>query len=99
MEYILITFQIDKEGEKYVSHCIELGTFSCGDTEEEALNNIADATELYLNTLEELGECRQVLQEKGVKIRSGVAASERLRVPPRSNIHSGVVPLPASVCA
>ena len=99
MEYIIIAFQIDKEGDQYVSHCIELGTFSCGDTEEEALKNITDATELYLNTLDEIGECKQVLQEKGVKIRSGVAASDRMFVPPNSNIHSGVMPLPSNVCA
>jgi len=99
MKYIIVTFEIDKEGDQYVSQCIELGTFSCGDTETEALENITDATGLYLNTLEDVGECERVLEEKGIQVHSGVAASHRIQVPLHGNIHSGVLPLPVEVCA
>lgn len=68
MEYIVLTFVVEPEGEFQVSHCVELGTASFGRTKEEALENLADATEVYLNTLEDLGECRLVLKEKKIQI-------------------------------
>ncbi len=37
-----------KEGEVYVAECPEVGTASQGDTLEEALANLKEATELYL---------------------------------------------------
>ena len=68
MKRILVTLVVQREGKQYVSKCVELGTASCGDTEKEAFDNIIDATQLYLNTLEELGECEQALRDKGVAI-------------------------------
>lgn len=37
-----------KEGEVYVAECPEVGTANQGDTLEEALANLKEATELYL---------------------------------------------------
>ncbi len=37
-----------KEEELYVAECLEVGTASQGDTIEEALANLKEATELYL---------------------------------------------------
>jgi predicted RNase H-like HicB family nuclease len=68
MEFISLTYVTQKEGEYYVSECRELGTSSFGISENEALDALNDATFLYLNTLEELGEAHQVLDEKGVKV-------------------------------
>ena len=99
MKYIIVTFTIEREGDQCVSRCLELGTASCGDTEPEALDNIIDATELYLNTLEDLGECAEVLLEKGLRIHSGESAGERLQFDPNSNVHPGVFPLPETICA
>ena len=92
-KYIIVTLKLKKEGSYYVSECVELGTTSFGDTEAEALDSIIDATVLYLNTLEDIGECDEGLREKGVKIHSGPAASARLRCPERSNIHAATIPL------
>jgi predicted RNase H-like HicB family nuclease len=39
----------------YVSRCQELEVASCGDTPEEALDNIREAIELYLENAKELG--------------------------------------------
>jgi predicted RNase H-like HicB family nuclease len=39
----------------YVSKCPELGVASCGDTPEEALSNLKEAVELYLDNARELG--------------------------------------------
>ena len=42
------TASIHKEEELYVASCIEIGTITQGFTIEEALRNLKEATELYL---------------------------------------------------
>jgi len=42
------TAVLHKEGDLYVSECPEVGTVSQGPTIEEAVANLKDATELYL---------------------------------------------------
>ncbi|MBR1437231.1 MAG: type II toxin-antitoxin system HicB family antitoxin [Synergistaceae bacterium] len=42
------TAMIHREGDFYVAECPETGTVSQGLTMEEALNNLREATELYL---------------------------------------------------
>jgi predicted RNase H-like HicB family nuclease len=79
MEYIILTFIVQQEGDYLVSECLELGTSSFGSTEDEALANLTDATEVYLNTLEDLGEAHQVLDMKGVKIFSYEPADLEIR--------------------
>ncbi len=45
-----------KEGkEVYVSKCPELGVSSCGDTPQEAEENLKEAVELYLENAKALG--------------------------------------------
>jgi predicted RNase H-like HicB family nuclease len=39
---------LHKEGDLYVAECPEVGTVSQGHTLEEALDNLKEATELYL---------------------------------------------------
>ena len=36
-----------KEGDWYISQCLEIGVASQGETEEEALSNLKEALELY----------------------------------------------------
>ena len=43
------------EPEGYVSICPELGVASAGDTREEALENLKEAVELYIENAEILG--------------------------------------------
>ena len=43
-----------KERKGFVSKCPELGVASCGDTFEEAVNNIKEAVELYIENAKEL---------------------------------------------
>ena len=45
MEFTAI---IEKDEEMYVAKCAEVGTVSQGTTIEEALENLKEATELYL---------------------------------------------------
>lgn len=44
-----------KEKEGYVSKCPELNVASCGDNVEEALSNLKEAVELYIENAVELG--------------------------------------------
>ena len=88
MKYIIVTFAVEQEGEYYVSRCRELGTASFGSTEQEAVENLSDATQEYLNTLQELGECAQVLRQKKVPVRHKAAP-----VVCRPEARSWVIPL------
>lgn len=99
---ILVTVAIWRDGKYYSAKCLELGVVSCGDTEEEALANIQDATLLYLNTLEDLGECEEVLKEKGVKAfepKAETVVGPAITVPamrPAPELHHMVFPVPAT---
>lgn len=44
----ILTAVLHKEGDLFVADCPELGTVSQGTTIEEAVRNLQEATELYL---------------------------------------------------
>lgn len=44
----ILTAVIHKEDDLYVAQCPEVGTVSQGETVEEAISNLKEATELYL---------------------------------------------------
>ncbi len=62
-----LTDVVRKENKQFHAWCPELDVASCGDTVEEACENLHDAVELYLNTLTEVGELELVFQERGIK--------------------------------
>jgi len=45
----IFTAVIHKEEDMYIAECPEVGTVSQGNTLEEAINNLKEATELYLS--------------------------------------------------
>ena len=47
-----LTAAIHREGDAYVAQCLEFDVASCGDTFEEAVANIREAMELYLEEVE-----------------------------------------------
>jgi len=55
MKKLNLTATIWEEEGVYVSKCPELGVASCGDTPKEALSNLKEAVELYLDNAKELG--------------------------------------------
>nr|QNO56124.1 hypothetical protein PNCMNLLH_00002 [Methanosarcinales archaeon ANME-1 ERB7]QNO56159.1 hypothetical protein LLPGBHFJ_00002 [Methanosarcinales archaeon ANME-1 ERB7] len=55
MEKFTLTATIWEEEGVYVSKCPELNVASCGDTPEEALSNLKEAVELYLDNAIALG--------------------------------------------
>ena len=65
---IVLTEVIEREGDQFASYCHELDIASCGDTAQEAYENIQDAIELYLNGLEQMGLREQVFSEKGIVV-------------------------------
>lgn len=48
VKQITLTAMIRKEEDMFVAECPEVGTVSQGHTIEEALSNLKEATELYL---------------------------------------------------
>jgi predicted RNase H-like HicB family nuclease len=55
MKKITLTASMWEEEGIYVSKCPEIGVASCGDTPEDALINLKEAVELYLDNAKELG--------------------------------------------
>lgn len=66
--FIELSLLVRKEENQFVSWCPELDVSSCGDSIEEARENLFDAVELYVDTLATEGELLQVLQERGVTL-------------------------------
>ena len=66
--YIAVGMVVTREGKQYSSWCPELDIASCGNTPEEAVENLGDALELYVDTLKEDGELELVFREKGIRV-------------------------------
>ncbi|RJP46549.1 MAG: type II toxin-antitoxin system HicB family antitoxin [Desulfobacteraceae bacterium] len=57
----IFTAVVHKEDDLYVALCPEVGTASQGETFEEALKNLQEATELYLEEFPIEQTCRPIL--------------------------------------
>lgn len=55
MKTLDYTVVVWKEKEGYVSKCPEIGVASCGDSISEAVENLKEAVDLYLENAEALG--------------------------------------------
>ena len=60
---IQLTAEVWKEGALYISYIPQLDISSCGETVDEARKNIREATELFIEGLEENGTLAQVFEE------------------------------------
>ena len=69
-KYISLTLRIFEESGGYAAECIELGTATCGDTFEEAHENILDAIDVHVRGLEEIGERTRYFKEQGITIKT-----------------------------
>lgn len=99
MEYMILTFMVQPEGDYHVSECLELGTASFGRGEREALENLTDATEVYLCTLEDLRDCRRTLEEKAIQVYSYEPTPHKVRtarLPVGAVVYAKVMPLQRS---
>ena len=77
-EHIVLTVRIEQDPETsaYVGLCEELAVSSFGSSVDEALDNVAEATLLYLNTVESHGERQRVFTEQGIDVRAGAPSPE-----------------------
>jgi len=66
--YIILTAIFKREEDVWTAECKELGTATFGDTLEEAKESLREAVELHLNTLEDVGEYKRFLDERGIEI-------------------------------
>ena len=80
------------DGDAWVGYCPSLDMASQGDTEEEALNAVKEAVELWFESCLERGVLAQALEESGFKrvIHSAVLPSglEAAGVPELAQSHS-----------
>ncbi len=74
--YIYVTGVAEREGDQWVSFCKKLGTASGGDTPEEALANLDEAVQVYLETLAEYGELDRVFGERGIAVGRDVSTDD-----------------------
>ena len=86
--FIVLTGVAEEEDGLFASHCRELGTSSCGDTAEEALQNLEDAITVHLKALVEVGDLERVLSERDISIIEG---------PPTRRVIDVQVPLGSTV--
>lgn len=65
--YITVTviFEQEKDG-RWTAECIELGTGAFGNSLEEAREDIKEAIELHLNSLEQNGQIDRFFKENGI---------------------------------
>lgn len=63
---LLLNVIIKQEDKGYSVICPELNVASQGETFEEAISNIKEAVELYIETAEELGTLDEALEQLGL---------------------------------
>ncbi len=68
MPRVILTGVVEKEDNQFVSICPELDVASCGETEEEALDMLEEALQVYLEAVHEVGELAREFQEMGIKV-------------------------------
>ena len=67
MDIFGYTAVVWKETEGYVSKCPELGVASCGDSFEDAVFNLREAVELYLENAKELNMLDDIIESLRTK--------------------------------
>ena len=95
--YITLIATIEREDRQFVSYCPQLGVSSCGDSVEEAYDNLKDAVAVYLSALEETGERARVLAEKRIKIQPRPGISLRRTIPKGKFISECDLPIKVNV--
>ncbi len=63
---LLLTVIVKQEDKGYSVLCPELNVASQGETFEESISNIKEATELYIESAEQLGIMEEVLDQLGI---------------------------------
>ncbi len=80
-KYIALTITIEGADGQYAARCAELGTATCGDSLDEAFENIKEAVTVDLNALEEIGERGRFFNERGIEIQQRIEGNVPLMKP------------------
>ena len=99
--YVVLTGYTEPEDDGFNAYCPELGVASCGDTVEEALDNLGDAIGLQVLELADIGRLERDLLEKGITVKTGPPPTESVAVsaPLGKILRIYVLPVPALVPA
>ena len=99
--YVALTGTIEPEDDGFNAYCPELGVATCGDTVEEALDNLGDAIGLQILELADIGRLERDFREKGITVKAGPLPAESVvaPVPVGKTIRVYVLPVPALVPA
>ena len=63
--HVKVPFDVEREGDLFVSSCPPLDVYSQGKTEEEAIANLAEAISLFIETCQNMGTLDDVLRDCG----------------------------------
>ena len=66
--HVFLTYRLWHDDNTWLSECIDLGVPSCGLTIDDAFDGVLDATLVYLNTLEAIGDRERVLAERKIPV-------------------------------
>jgi len=93
--YIIVTFLFYKEKNRWVGQCKELGTSTFGRSIQEALERLAEAVELHLNVLEQVGEREHFFREYNITLHPHKPREEEIRIPyePNAFVRSYIYPI------
>ncbi len=67
MQEISFTVHVFREGDTFVAHAPELDVSTCGDSADEARENIRGAVRGFLEAAEDMGTLEDILQEAGYR--------------------------------
>lgn len=80
--FVVLTFEMRREGERWIGRCKELGTATFADTVEQLHRELGELVRLHLSTLEEVGERDRFFKEHRIKFYSDdVPRSVSRRIP------------------
>ena len=99
--YVALTGTIEPEDDGFNAYCPELGVATCGDTVEEALDNLGDAIGLQVLELADIGRLERDFREKGITVKTGPLPAESVVVSATLGkiLRIYVLPVPALVPA
>ena len=99
MGTVVFTGVAEKDGNQFTALCTELDVATCGDTVDQALDNLGDAIEVYLNALDEVGTLTKVFKERGIEVIQDMPAAENVLVsiPPDKTVRAYPRTVPALV--
>lgn len=76
--YVVVTGTLEREGDQFVSYCPEFGTSSCGDSSDEAFENLGDAIKVHIDAMHETGELARFFRERNIRVDLHPPAEELL---------------------